>query len=104
MTSVIPRGRGFAQAVVDGTPPRSKRQEHTVASNRATQLTAGQCPVMRYNTSLMMAILWDRMPTLTTLLNTEVISLNQAPEACATSERIARLVRRQPPQMEMILE
>jgi glutathione-independent formaldehyde dehydrogenase len=36
---------------------------------------------MRYNRDLMMAILWDRMPYLTPLLNTEVISLDQAPEA-----------------------
>jgi hypothetical protein len=36
---------------------------------------------MRYNRDLMMAILWDRMPYLTALLNTEVISLDQAPEA-----------------------
>ncbi len=28
-----------------------------------------------------MAILWDRMPYLTALLNTEVISLEKAPEA-----------------------
>jgi len=44
-------------------------------------LTTGQCPVMHYNRDLMMAILWDRMPYLTPLLNTEIISLDQAPEA-----------------------
>lgn len=48
---------------------------------KSPSLTAGQCPVMRYNRGLMMAILWDRMPYLTPLLNTEIISLDQAPEA-----------------------
>jgi len=42
---------------------------------------AGQCPVMRYNRELMMAILWGRMPYLTDLLNTEVITLDDAVEA-----------------------
>lgn len=46
---------------------------------------ASQCPVMRYNRELMMAILWDRMPYLTTLLNTEVIPLEGAIEACKIS-------------------
>jgi glutathione-independent formaldehyde dehydrogenase len=36
---------------------------------------------MRYNRNLMMAILWDRMPYLTPLLNTELIPLEKAPEA-----------------------
>jgi glutathione-independent formaldehyde dehydrogenase len=36
---------------------------------------------MRYNHDLMMAILWDRMPYLTPLLNTEIIPLDKAPEA-----------------------
>lgn len=36
---------------------------------------------MRYNRDLMMAILWDRMPYLTPLLNTEVIPLERAVEA-----------------------
>ena len=48
---------------------------------KSPTMTAGQCPVMRYNRDLMMAILWDRMPYLTPLLNTEIISLDQAPEA-----------------------
>ncbi len=48
---------------------------------KSPSLTAGQCPVMRYNRDLMMAILWNRMPYLTPLLNTEIISLEQAPEA-----------------------
>jgi glutathione-independent formaldehyde dehydrogenase len=45
---------------------------------------AGQCPVMRYNRDLMMAILWERMPYLTPLLNTEVIPLEKAVEAYKT--------------------
>jgi glutathione-independent formaldehyde dehydrogenase len=48
---------------------------------KSPSLTAGQCPVMHYNRDLMMAILWDRMPYLTPLLNTEIISLEKAPEA-----------------------
>jgi len=39
---------------------------------KSPSLTAGQCPVMRYNRDPMMAILWDRMPYLTNLLNTEI--------------------------------
>jgi glutathione-independent formaldehyde dehydrogenase len=45
---------------------------------------AGQCPVMKYNRDLMMSILWDRMPYLTPLLNTEFISLDEAPQAYKT--------------------
>jgi glutathione-independent formaldehyde dehydrogenase len=48
---------------------------------KSPSLTAGQCPVMRCNRGLMMAILWDRMPYLTALVNTEVIPLEKAPEA-----------------------
>ena len=45
---------------------------------KSPSLTAGQCPVMHYNRELMMAILWDRLPYLTRLLNTEVIPLERA--------------------------
>jgi glutathione-independent formaldehyde dehydrogenase len=48
---------------------------------KSPSFTAGQCPVMHYNRDLMMAILWDRMPYLTPLLNTEIIPLARAPEA-----------------------
>src|SRR6201996_959837 len=48
---------------------------------KSPSFTAGQCPVMHYNRELMMAILWDRMPYLTELLNTEVIPLERAVEA-----------------------
>jgi glutathione-independent formaldehyde dehydrogenase len=48
---------------------------------KSPSFTAGQCPVMRYNRDLMMSILWERMPYLTPLLNTEVIPLESAPEA-----------------------
>lgn len=51
---------------------------------KSPSFTAGQCPVMHYNRDLMMAILWDRMPYLTPLLNTEVISLDKAVEAYKT--------------------
>ena len=48
---------------------------------KSPHLTAGQCPVMHYHRELMMAILNDRMPYLTPLLNTQFISLDQAVEA-----------------------
>ena len=69
-----------------GAPNELARQgklawEFPKAWVKSPSLTAGQCPVMRYNRDLMMAILWDRMPYLTPLLNTEVIPLEKAPEA-----------------------
>jgi glutathione-independent formaldehyde dehydrogenase len=48
---------------------------------KSPQLTGGQAPIMKYNRDLMMAILWDRMPYLGEVINTEIISLDQAPEA-----------------------
>jgi glutathione-independent formaldehyde dehydrogenase len=48
---------------------------------KSPQLTGGQCPVKKYNRDLMMAILWDRMPYLGQVVNTEIISLENAPEA-----------------------
>ncbi|MGV9253519.1 glutathione-independent formaldehyde dehydrogenase [Streptomyces sp. NPDC003697] len=51
---------------------------------KSPRITAGQAPVMQYNRELMMAILWDRMPYLSALLNAKVISLDEAPEAYAT--------------------
>jgi glutathione-independent formaldehyde dehydrogenase len=44
-------------------------------------LTGGQCPVKKYNRDLMMAILWDRMPYLSQVVDTEVISIENAPDA-----------------------
>ncbi|MFE5190558.1 alcohol dehydrogenase catalytic domain-containing protein [Streptomyces sp. NPDC056628] len=51
---------------------------------KSPRITAGQAPIMHYNRELMMAILWDRMPYLSPMLNTRVISLDDAPEAYAT--------------------
>ncbi|MFJ6540340.1 alcohol dehydrogenase catalytic domain-containing protein [Streptomyces sp. NPDC091385] len=51
---------------------------------KSPRITAGQAPIMHYNRELMMAILWDRMPYLSAMLNTKVISLDDAPEAYAT--------------------
>lgn len=51
---------------------------------KSPKLTAGQAPIMRYNRDLMMAILWDRMPYLSAMLNTEIIGLEEAPDAYAT--------------------
>ncbi|TDY22238.1 glutathione-independent formaldehyde dehydrogenase [Paraburkholderia sp. BL6665CI2N2] len=51
---------------------------------KSPKLTAGQAPIMHYNRDLMMAILWDRMPYLGAMLNTEIITLEQAPDAYKT--------------------
>lgn len=48
---------------------------------KSPKLTAGQAPIMKYNRDLMMAILWDRMPYLSEVVNTEIIALEDAPRA-----------------------
>jgi glutathione-independent formaldehyde dehydrogenase len=48
---------------------------------KSPSLTGGQCPVKKYNRQLMMAILWDRMPYLSEVMNTEIIPLEKAVEA-----------------------
>ncbi|KYH45384.1 alcohol dehydrogenase catalytic domain-containing protein [Branchiibius sp. NY16-3462-2] len=48
---------------------------------KSPRISAGQAPIMHYNRELMMAILWDRMPYLSDMLNTKVISLDEAPDA-----------------------
>ena len=48
---------------------------------KSPSLTAGQCPVMKYNRDLMMAILWGRMDYLSEVVNVEFIPLEKAPEA-----------------------
>lgn len=48
---------------------------------KSPSLTAGQCPVKKYNRNLMMAILWDRMPYLSDVMNVEVVPLDKAIEA-----------------------
>ncbi|MFI5972460.1 alcohol dehydrogenase catalytic domain-containing protein [Streptomyces sp. NPDC051452] len=54
---------------------------------KSPRIAAGQAPIMHYNRELMMAILWDRMPYLSDMLNTKVISLDDAPDAYATFDR-----------------
>lgn len=51
---------------------------------KSPRITGGQAPIMQYNHGLMQAILWDRMPYLSDMLNTKVISLDEAPDAYAT--------------------
>jgi glutathione-independent formaldehyde dehydrogenase len=51
---------------------------------KSPKLTAGQAPIMKYNRDLMMAILWDRMPYLSEVVNTEIIALEDAPRAYKT--------------------
>jgi glutathione-independent formaldehyde dehydrogenase len=46
-------------------------------------VSAGQAPIMHYHRELMMAILWDRMPYLSPMLNNKVISLDEAPDVYA---------------------
>jgi glutathione-independent formaldehyde dehydrogenase len=48
---------------------------------KSPSLTGGQAPVVKYSRDLMMAILWDRMPYLSEVVNIEVIPLERAPEA-----------------------
>ena len=50
---------------------------------KSPRISGGQAPIMHYNRELMMSILWDRMPYLSDMLNTKVISLDEAPEAYA---------------------
>ena len=63
----------------------AKKGELPIAFSKAwiksPQLLGGQAPIMKYNRDLMMAILWDRMPYLAEVVNTEVITLEDAPEA-----------------------
>jgi glutathione-independent formaldehyde dehydrogenase len=51
---------------------------------KSPKLTGGQAPIMKYNRDLMMAILWDRMPYLGEVVNTEIIALEDAPKAYET--------------------
>ncbi len=48
---------------------------------KSPSLTLGQCPVVKYSRDLMMAILWGRMPYLKDVMNAQVVSLDDAPEA-----------------------
>lgn len=48
---------------------------------KSPSLVAGQAPVMRYNRQLMQAILWGRMDYLTEVVATEIIGIDEAPEA-----------------------
>lgn len=48
---------------------------------KSPSLTAGQCPVLKYNRNLLMAILWDRMPYLSEVLNVDIVPLDKAVEA-----------------------
>ncbi|MFB9830804.1 alcohol dehydrogenase catalytic domain-containing protein [Actinoallomurus acaciae] len=48
---------------------------------KSPRMAAGQSPTMSYNHGLMEAILHDRMPYLTPMLNTTVITMDEVPEA-----------------------
>ena len=70
----------------DASWPRTAnfRSTFSKAWIKSPKLTAGQAPVMHYNRDLMMAILWDRMPYLREVVNTEIIALEDAPRAYKT--------------------
>lgn len=48
---------------------------------KSPRISGGQAPIMHYHRELMMAILWDRMPYLSDMLNTKIISLDEVPAA-----------------------
>lgn len=50
---------------------------------KSIQVMTGMAPVQNYNRMLTEAILWDRMPYLSKVLNVEVITLDAAPEGYA---------------------
>jgi len=48
---------------------------------KSPNMTAGQCPVLKYNRDLMMAILWGRMSYLAQVMNSHVVSLDSSIDA-----------------------
>ncbi len=50
---------------------------------KSIQVMTGMAPVQNYNRMLTEAILWERMPYLSKVLNVEVITLDEAPEGYA---------------------
>lgn len=50
---------------------------------KSPRMSAGQSPTANYNRALMRAILHDRMPYLTPMMNTKFITLDEAPAAYA---------------------
>lgn len=66
----------------------SKKGELPLAFSKAwiksPKLTGGQAPIKKYNRDLMMAILWDRMPYLGEVVNTEVVAMDDAVGAYKT--------------------
>ena len=71
-----PKGKSRYAAM--GRPPFEFGQ----AWNKGLTISTGQVPVMRYNRQLMTAILFDRVK-LGKILNTTIITLDEAPEAYA---------------------
>ncbi|QDH15320.1 formaldehyde dehydrogenase, glutathione-independent [Oecophyllibacter saccharovorans] len=59
----------------------SMETEWAQAWIKSPRMSAGQSPTMNYNYGLMQAILYDRMPYLTPMLNTTIITLDEVPEA-----------------------
>lgn len=84
-----PAGMGLPGVYTAGDPKAKteeiKRGRYGIDFGKAwiksPSMTAGQCPVMKYNRDLMMAILWDRMPYLGEVVNVEIVPLEKAPEA-----------------------
>jgi glutathione-independent formaldehyde dehydrogenase len=78
--SMDPQGKGFLAKV--GRPPF----EWGRAWDKGQTLSTGQVPVMRYNRKLMTSILFNRV-SLSRVLGTTVISLEEAPDAYARFEQ-----------------
>ena len=84
-----PAGMGLPGVYTAGDPEAKtqeiKRGRYGIDFGKAwiksPTMTAGQCPVMKYNRDLMMAILWGRMPYLGEVANVEIVPLEKAPEA-----------------------
>jgi glutathione-independent formaldehyde dehydrogenase len=54
---------------------------------KSIRLMTGMAPVTNYNRQLTEAILWDRMPYLSKVMNIEVITLDQAPDGYAKFDK-----------------
>ena len=82
-------GMGIPGVYADGDP-KAKTKEAKAGKMlldfgkswiKSPSIVAGQAPVKRYNEALMQAILWGRMDYVTDVVDTEIISLDQAVDA-----------------------
>ena len=75
----------YAPGDTQAKSPENKKGTYALDFGKAwiksPHITAGQAPVMKYNRDLMMAILWDRMPYLSKVMDVEIIPLEKAVDA-----------------------